>query len=428
MSLSRASLPLTLLLLALVLLPFGRMVEIPMGVLSILGVLVLLRGPSMRSGAPWVALGLLFLAFCLPMLFALPDAVALEKSVISTIGALRYGLSCCALLWFYQSRTEPLRAQKQLLDAVMLCAALLLAIWCLDGLLQFFRGTNILGYGVGEGYINGIFGDDDNIKFGITVALLLPLGLVGVQRFLPAWLLPVFLLLTLTLIVLSGKRAAWVATLVELAGFAAYYLLRGRLALQRALLLGGGLCIAVGFAYSSSEWVQERSEVFAQAFQERDYATLNRASGKRLPIWETAVRMGQSHWVNGVGPRGFRFAYPEYASASDHWAKPDGLGGTRVSHAHQLLLELWAETGSLGILGYLVFCFLLVRLWWRASPACRYRALPFAIALLGVLFPINSHQAWYSSSAALFLWLLVGLYLFALSDQESTLVVPERGA
>lgn len=403
--------------MALTLLPFGRLVEVPMGILSIAGVVLLRRGPDLRCGAPWLALAGLFLAFWLPMLLALPDAVAQEKSVISSIGALRYGLSCCALLWLYQSLAEPAAAQQQLLAVLNLCAAFLLLTWCLDGLLQFFRGTNVLGYGVGEGYINGVFGDDDNIKFGATVAFLLPLGLVGVQRYLPSPFLLAFLLLTLCLIVLSGKRAAWVVTAVELLAFVFYYLFRGRLPASRLLLFAVGLCVATGFAYSSSDWVQERSNVFAQAIEQRDYVTLNRASGRRLPIWETALRMGEAHWINGVGPRGFRYAYSDFADASDRWAIVGDTGGSRVSHAHQLLLELWSETGVLGLLGYLALCAMLSRLWLRAPAVARHRALPYAVSLLGLLFPINSHAAWYSSWAALLLWLMIGLYLFALSER-----------
>ncbi|MFK7830589.1 MAG: O-antigen ligase family protein [Congregibacter sp.] len=432
----RLLLPSILLVLALVLLPFGRMVEIPMGVLSIVGIVVLLRGPDLRSGAPWLALGGLFFAFWLPMLFALPDAVAFEKSTINTIGALRYGFSCCALLWFYQSLgTLPTKSgqdlaaiQTRLLTVFSLCASFLLLLWCMDGLLQFFRGTNILGYGLGEGYINGVFGDDDNIKFGLTVALLLPPALVAVQRHLPTPSLWLFLFLTVSLIVLSGKRTAWVVTGVELMALALYYLLRGSLPVRRLLLFVGGFALATGLAYSGSDWVQQRSDVFAQAFEQRDYATLNRASGNRLPIWATALRMGEANPINGVGPRGFRVAYREFADTTDLWARPGNTGGSRATHAHQILLDLWAEAGVLGLLGYLVFCTLLLRLWKRASTQARHRALPYGVSLLGILFPLNSHQAWYSSSSGLILWLMLGLYLFALSEKVPVVAAKDTPA
>ena len=55
---------------AIALLPFGRMVEIPMGVLSLIGFALLLQSPR-RPSAVLGTLGLAYLAFLLPMLLAL---------------------------------------------------------------------------------------------------------------------------------------------------------------------------------------------------------------------------------------------------------------------------------------------------------------------------------------------------------------------
>ncbi|EED33330.1 membrane protein [gamma proteobacterium NOR5-3] len=129
--------------------------------------------------------------------------------------------------------------------------------------------------------------------------------------------------------------------------------------------------------------------------------------------------MGEAHWINGVGPRGFRYAYAEFASQTDSWARPAGeAGGARASHAHQLLLELWSETGVLGLAGYIVLLTLLGVGWKRADADARSRALPYAVTLVGMLFPLNTHLAWYSSWHAQLLWLFIGLYLLALSERQ----------
>lgn len=405
-----------LLAVAVVFLPFGRMVEIPMLLLSILGVVSLWRRPRWSGSAHWGSLLLLYAAFVLPMLMALPDAVASEKSLLTTIGSLRYVLSCCVLLWFWEC-TGGGRTDVRLLEFVGFVVAGCLLLWGADGFWQFLTGRDLLGYGLGEGYVNGPFGEDDNIKFGITLALLTPIGVVHAFRCWRPSLAWALLLLCVLMVMLSGKRGAWITLFVELAVLASYYHWRGSLSLRRLVLPGLVAAVVLGTAFSASEWVQQRSRVLINALDEPGYDQLYTATAKRLPIWGTALRMGNDNWFNGVGPRGFRYAYAHYAAPDDHWAQPaSGTAGSRGSHAHQLVLELYAETGVLGVIGYLAMVGVLIAAWRRAGSDARSRAMPYGVALAGMLWPINTHAAWYSSWSSLLLWLFLGLYLMALGE------------
>ena len=406
---------------ALALLPFGRMVEIPLGLLSIIGAALLWRRPVV--GMPWRILALLLIAFWLPQVMALPDAVEPGKSLRTTVGTLRYALSCFALLALVALADDPRLARDTTLRATGSAAAVLLALWCLDGLWQFLTGFNVLGYALDEHYryVNGVFGEQENIKFGITVALLAPLALVHALRQWPVAAAVALTLLVLALVILSGKRGAWVALAVELVALGAYYLARGRLALSSAALVAAAAALVLASSFLASDWVRQRSTVIMEAVEQPDFDTVNRATGLRLPIWGTALRMGRDHWLNGVGPRGFRYAYTDYAHEGDRWAEPLGDGrGASASHAHQILLDLWCETGVIGLAGYLALVTLLAVCWRRASAAARARALPFAVSLLGMLFPVNTHPAFYSSWSALLLWLLLGLFLVALTGDDTT--------
>ena len=171
--------------------------------------------------------------------------------------------------------------------------------------------------------------------------------------------------------------------------------------------------------YTGSDWVRQRSDVLLEAVRQPDYASLNRATSGRVPIWMTASRMLMDNPVNGVGPRGFRFAYADYATEDDFWV--DYL---RVMHAHQLVLDIGSETGAIGLLGYAIMLGLLWRLWRGASAAARSRALPYAVSLSGLLFPVNTHEPWYSSWSALLLWLVLGLYLFAIAESPASPAAP----
>lgn len=416
---SRPPAPALFLLPALALMPFGRLVEVPMMLMAVLGLAVAVSGSVRKLGMALVPLLLLFGAYSLPMVLALPDAVNPEKSLITTIGSLRYFCSTVFLLWLMSNAADVDQSRDRLLQAVGAATALLLIFWCLDGLWQFVNGQNLLGYGISRGYINGVFGNDENLKFGITVALLMPVGLVYALR---RWSLTVagaFLLLVLFLLLLSGKRAAWIIAALQLSLLAAYYWKRRLLAARRVLLVGAIVIAAVTAAYSFSDWVRGRSDVLWNAAQQRDYESLNDASGQRLPIWSVALRIGSDHWINGVGPRGFRFSYRDYAGDGDRWAESLSNGGARASHSHQLLLEVLCETGVLGLAGLALMTFVLFRLWWVADTQGRSRALPFALSLAGMLFPINTHPAWYSSWSGVMLWFFIGLYLLALYDPDT---------
>jgi O-antigen ligase len=120
--------------------------------------------------------------------------------------------------------------------------------------------------------------------------------------------------------------------------------------------------------------------------------------------------MYRDHPVNGVGVRGFREAYPDYAQPDDRWV---AAGGTAM-HAHHLLLEVWSETGAIGLACWVLALLLGWRAWHTAGPAGRAASAPAALALLVMLFPLNTHFAFYSSFWALLLFVLVALFVGAL--------------
>jgi O-antigen ligase len=412
--------PALIVLAALVLMPFGRAVEAPFLLLAVLGATVALSGRLRGTGPELRLILALFAAFSIPMLLSLPDAVNGEKSLLTTIGALRFLCFSLGLIFLLQRGAEPARTRDRTLYLVGAGCSWLLLIWCADGLLQFVSGRDVLGFAMHRGYVNSLFGDDENLKFGITLALLLPVALVHVLRRWPAPWAAAFLALALLALTLTGKRGAWISVVVELAVLALYYWRRNRLGVHRALAICTVALLAVGLGYSYSDWVRGRSEVLVTAAQERDYEALNEATGYRLPIWSGAIAMARSHWINGVGPRGFRYAYADYAPADDErWTRRLSFGGARASHSHQLLLEIACETGVIGLVGLAAMVGLLLSAWRRAPDAARARALPFAASLCGLLFPVNTHPAWYSSWTGVFLWLLLALFVYALAEPRS---------
>ena len=391
--------------LVIVLLPFGRSAELGT-FLCLLGVVLLLvREPHAWLEHPGARLLLLLLAgYILAALVSAPSSIVPGKSWGAVAGLLRFvplGLYAC----FAVRRERKLRA-------LYVAVALVLAWWTLDAWLQAFTGWSLGGHAQSE-RISGIFGAD-NLKLGPTLAVLSPFALWAAwQRFgHRGWLLAMALLLGP--ILLAGSRAAWLMYGLVVVGFAWHALGSAR---RFALFCAGGallLALGVGIAWNTSDRFQLRVERTLLVLPGTNQS-LDKALTGRLDIWHAAETMIAAHPFTGVGVRGFRYAYAHYAPADDHFlvAEPCGAG-EGACHAHQLVLEVLSETGICGLLLWLAALAVAWRTWRTVGATARTRAFPVTLALVVMLFPLNTHLAFYSAWwGLLFAWLL-GLWCAAL--------------
>jgi O-antigen ligase len=117
------------------------------------------------------------------------------------------------------------------------------------------------------------------------------------------------------------------------------------------LALGGMLVMTLWTAGLVPLSIQQRINATAQDFIGfRDVRGVpisdeNFAIVERLAHWQAAISMANAHPFIGVGLGGYEAAYPIYRVPS--W--PRALG-----HAHNDYLNLLAETGMVGLTGYLV--------------------------------------------------------------------------
>ncbi|MCS6774330.1 MAG: O-antigen ligase family protein [Thermoflexales bacterium] len=124
---------------------------------------------------------------------------------------------------------------------------------------------------------------------------------------------------------------------------------------------------------------------------------------ERLAHWQAALRMIEaSPWL-GVGLGNYAAAYPEFRLLP--WQNPLG-------HAHNFYLNIFAETGVLGLLSYLVFWALVIGLTWHAA-----RRQPRDWVLLGVLAAwghLSAHHVFdklYVANTHILLGVYLGLVL-----------------
>jgi O-antigen ligase len=398
-----ALLPLWALLL---LLPFGRSAEFGV-VLCLAGSVALLwRDPrTWPSRARWQLFAVLWACYAGAALLSALDAVNLSKSWGTVLAALRLlPLGLYALL----VADTPARHA-----ALQRRVALILALWLLDAWAQTLTGWSLGGAPEAE-RLSGVFGSD-NLKLGPVLATLSPfLLLVARERWGRRGLAAAFVFV-LVPVLLAGSRASWFA--LGLVALALLWRETRRPLRFAAATAGLGLVLAAAVlvAGQSSDAFDARLQRTLQALEgspgELDFALAGRAQ-----IWQTSVEMIEAHPINGVGVRGFRYAYAQYAAPGDGFVQADGSG---AAHAHQWVLEVLSETGVLGLLLWLIGIGAALRAWWRAASAQRAAAAAPGLALIAMAFPLNTHLAFYSAWWGLLFWWLLAQFCAALASADA---------
>jgi O-antigen ligase len=137
-----------------------------------------------------------------------------------------------------------------------------------------------------------------------------------------------------------------------------------------------------------------------------DLKVVDKISSGRLSLWDSATRMSLDHWFNGVGPRGFRYGYNKYRPADDKYFSIYSHGST---HPHFALLEIFLETGIIGLISIIVaICLLFYNLRIVPMPT-RSAMFAWSLCVFIAIVP-NIGKAFYSSY-----WLTLILYCIFMS-------------
>ncbi|MBC7226657.1 MAG: O-antigen ligase family protein [Thermoflexales bacterium] len=208
-------------------------------------------------------------------------------------------------------------------------------------------------------------------------------------------------------LVASWSRGAWIGFVAALAGMA--------LALPRkarwGVILSVGLVTLFLALYATGllpERVAARLTEFAADLRLQDVRGVgindaNYAVIERLAHWQSAVEMWRAHFWTGVGLGGYEPAYPAFALIN--WPLPLG-------HAHNIYLNMLAETGLLGLMAYLLFWGVVFWQTWRATRRATGLARGVAIGLLGAWTHLTVHHLFdnlYVNNVHLLVGLLLGM-------------------
>ena len=404
----RGQWPAILILAVLALLPVGAAAEAPLLIAALAGLVVAWNErDSLRVNAGVRLAVTLFACYWLAALISAPGAVAAEKIWSTVAGILRF----LPFALFAVLRLRDIALWPQIECAV----AMIVVLWLLDAWVQLFTGHSIAGPMEAE-RLSGIFGAG-NLKLGPMLAVLSPFVLNAARERFGTRGLIVAMVFMLMPILLAGSRAAWLMYALVVALFVWR---QTRAPLRFAVWIIAALAIVAVAA-----WTADRdSPQFAARVQRTllvlrgSQAAVDEASAGRLRIWGTALRMTAAHPLTGVGVRGFRYAYAQFAAPGDAFV--DAKTDEGAFHAHSLVLELLSETGIIGLLLWIAGAWAAIRAWRRADIAARSRAFAPALGLAVMCFPLNTHLSFYATSAwSLLFWLLLALYCASLAADRN---------
>ncbi len=387
------------------LLPFGRLSELPLSIFAI-SLALLARSAEnralIRSAASFVLP--LFLCFWIPIVLSSLDSMDPQKSWVTSIAALRFLAAALAM--------SLLLSASSARERVLRWTAYLLLFWAADAFIQLFFGRDLFGIAMHPDRLNAMFLKKYQF-FGPTLAMLSPLVLEHARRQWRPWAWAVSFALILGAVMIAGMRAGWLTMAIVLVTYMVLMLKRENRALRRTIFTIPVLAVIVlAISYFASPLFQERLNI-TRAFTSGAEISTDASSMERVPIFKTALKMYQQHPVNGVGVRAFPSAYLVYAKPDDvHMKKSGGKSG--ATHAHNVVLEVMSDTGTIGLLGLLAAIAFLWVHYKRTTPVERQDAFPFALAVFLILFPFNSHFAIYGTYTSSLLWFLVGLWAASL--------------
>lgn len=400
--LSHGGIAVWLFLAFLVLLPFGGLYNIALLAACGLGLWYLVSSPKDALGDEGARLLLaLFLCIWVPMAVAAVDAVNPAQSwrkVISFPVFFLGGVYAVKIL------RHGVALRRLLIGVWAICI-----FWSVDAVWQFLHGSNLLGFPYDGGRVAGVFYPD--LKLGIALATVSPLVLEGMrklsQRTTWVWLT---LIPFVAAIILSGSRSSWIV-LGAVLGVYGWYLFRRagehrvRLrAIVRVLAVGVLACIVIVYVVPQSasqarELLGDRAGPVVHLLR-GDAEKADGAVKARLSAWETVGRILRVHWFNGVGPRGFREVYDEFAPRPN----PDMAQGGPLNYPHLFVLEIAAETGIVGVLGYLTALAVLLRRLLAMNRTQLAHGFPYWLAIAVVLFPFATHLAFYAHFMGALIW------------------------
>lgn len=162
----------------------------------------------------------------------------------------------------------------------------------------------------------------------------------------------VFIILMIFVLIKTGSRGAWVASLISFLVLIILLIWRHLKKAYRSLILvGGGLILVLGLIIFGLIITNRTPEFMVN---------ISESLRVRFEYWQSAWQTIKHNLWTGVGLNHFTYHYPIYKSAA----------AGETTHAHNGFLAIWAE---LGLFGLVTFCSIWLIILIRSSRLIRHQ-------------------------------------------------------
>ena len=280
----------------------------------------------------------IFCAYCI--LVSTFVAKDMMLSFESSLFYFRIGVFSC-LIWYL------LEQDKKILNYFYYALVISFLALIVDGYIQFFTGTNIVGLSKEGDRISSFFGDE--LIMGSYLSRLFPLlfalFIAKEKKKLETYFMTLFFLLICSLVLISGERAAFF--LFSLSFVFIVIFMKGYVKLR--LVLSVGFVIVVIIFISSFNQVKNR-----MISDPVSTLTKNIFTQAHDSLIKTAYNMFLDKPTFGHGPKMFRVICKNEKYA-------EGIHSCDI-HPHNFYVQLLAETGIIGfsflfsVFVYVLYC------------------------------------------------------------------------
>jgi len=358
--------------------PFSGIARVPLFALTGVGLFLALRDKEKMYRIPLCQLGIITLLFLIPGILSYWNTYNVEKTngfMLIMFAFFFTGLTMLSAFW-----------NERCFKLLIATIALTSSFWILDAIYQFCFAKDLLGVPMRSGeLLSGPFTDSTHL--GMLLVVLMPVTLSWLEKI--TWYFPILFLLGLGFVlILADVRTDLVSFLIAVF---LYYIWTKTgiktlfLVLVPMILILAGTTILVN--QNQSQRLRSVQSVVNFLATPLSYKKANQLLSGRLDIWATGWEMTKGNPLTGVGAKAFNFAFEEY-KVNNRLHVVDGKGGP--FHAHHPWITILAETGFIGITGFIGVIVLLFGITARTRWGINLHTYPWLLSFVLLINPLNS--------------------------------------
>ncbi|MHB0992076.1 MAG: O-antigen ligase family protein [Burkholderiales bacterium] len=265
-----------------------------------------------------------------------------------------------------------------------------------DAIFQYLHGTDVFGRAIASPH--RLTASYSKPIVGIMIAWTFMPFLFGRLVKKQNWVALGFAALTLTAVLLSGERMAFIFSMLSIVLvtlFIPYFRKTGLIAIFIFVIAMVGL-------------MAMKPNLYDRQVKSTISVIRNLPDSPYGVIWHSAFDIVRDHPVFGIGMGNFRLICPDSRYGPDD---PVGHGYSRcASHPHNIYLEWLTEGGIIALFGFITAMFLVMRRLFRNVGVNRHNYLFLALTITYTvrLWPVASSTSFFHGWSAIPFWLVMG--------------------